>query len=406
VNAKDFLSRNPELKPLRLQHSRYIKYEFFLNEDVAALTLLARIFWVGLWTISDKHGRFPWKPKTLKAQILPHDDANTEVLLAELESAQPHPFVRRYEAEGQFYGEVVHWNRHQPINKRERESHFAYPGPADYPPARACTCNVGEGEVEGEVEVEVEEETENKKQQQQEEVTPVAVAGVEKSILKTQNLDHGKDTPSDEQIWKLYQQAYADLPVYHPLDATAKHRRDAATLYREHSWRAIYAWRQWLLDADGHGDLTIDQQGQKVSRKWILNDFLLADTTHWFQQAAKFCEGMEAVSIVPPPVLCFLGSLEDEECQALTVFDLEKLSEVTRSSGLKKHDLQEFVDDCSLRDPDKEVRYLENLLSCPLNHLEILIKKWLRNGKRRPKSVENMIPEASHWTETVQGGVR
>lgn len=44
----------------------------FETEKYQALPL--RIAYLGLQAVSDKNGRFPWMPRTLKRQICPHDD--------------------------------------------------------------------------------------------------------------------------------------------------------------------------------------------------------------------------------------------------------------------------------------------------------------------------------------------
>lgn len=76
---------------------RSIKPDFFMDEDLAEVSPLARLLYIGLWTLADKEGRLEDRPKRIKASLFPYDCTDVEPLLAEL--AQ-HGFIVRYEAEG------------------------------------------------------------------------------------------------------------------------------------------------------------------------------------------------------------------------------------------------------------------------------------------------------------------
>lgn len=144
--TKSYKKNNPELRQPKMQHIRNIKPEFFQHEEVAELSVAARLAWIGLWTCCDKHGRFEWKPKSLKLKILPFDDIDFAALLTELAE---HNFVVRYEAGDGFYGFVPNWSKHQGIGTREKQSTAEYPAPslhsANTAQAQPAACAVQEG---------------------------------------------------------------------------------------------------------------------------------------------------------------------------------------------------------------------------------------------------------------------
>jgi hypothetical protein len=125
--GSSYKKNNPNLRQPKMQHIRSVKPEFFQHEEVAELQPFARLAWIGLWTCADKHGRFEWKPKSLKVKVLPFDSVDFETLLAEL---MAHNFIEQYEVDGQLYGYVVNWSKHQGIGTREKDSNAAYPAPS------------------------------------------------------------------------------------------------------------------------------------------------------------------------------------------------------------------------------------------------------------------------------------
>lgn len=43
-----------------------------------------RLTFVGLFSVADRDGRFPWKPRSLKLTLLPYDDVDFESILNSL----------------------------------------------------------------------------------------------------------------------------------------------------------------------------------------------------------------------------------------------------------------------------------------------------------------------------------
>lgn len=108
---------------------RTIKPEFFFDEDLAELSPLARLLFIGLWTQADREGRLEDRPKRLKAALLPYDDCDVNSLLGDLAKAG---FIIRYEAEGAKYIQVPGFTKHQRPHVREAESTIP-PPPKDTP---------------------------------------------------------------------------------------------------------------------------------------------------------------------------------------------------------------------------------------------------------------------------------
>lgn len=108
---------------------RSIKPDFFRHEALQDLEAAnpgkyPMLVFAGLWTQCDRAGRFEWKPRTLKLDLLPFlefDIGATLELLVEGE------FIERYEVNGRQYGMVCEWARHQIPGRDEPESDIPDP---------------------------------------------------------------------------------------------------------------------------------------------------------------------------------------------------------------------------------------------------------------------------------------
>jgi len=102
---------------------RTYKPEFFTHPLLADLDrnsqLPVRISLMGLWSCSDREGRFKWDARRLGAQILPYEHIDFEIILNILAENE---FIVKYEVDGKVYGFVPSFSRHQVINNREQES--------------------------------------------------------------------------------------------------------------------------------------------------------------------------------------------------------------------------------------------------------------------------------------------
>lgn len=112
---------------------RTVKPEFFRHEGLQELTLkngpIIMLFFAGLWTQCDKAGRFLWRPRQLKLDILPYLKYDPEKSLEVLEASN---FVRRYSVANEIYGEVVNFSKHQLIFGSESKYEAKFPNPEGF----------------------------------------------------------------------------------------------------------------------------------------------------------------------------------------------------------------------------------------------------------------------------------
>ena len=116
--------------------SRNIKPGFFKNDALAELDFAGRLLFIGLWGIADRAGRLEDRPKKIKAELFPYDEVNVDSFLGELTRLG---FILRYQAEGERYIQIVHFDKHQNPHPREAPSNIPAPGPCpSLAPAGSC----------------------------------------------------------------------------------------------------------------------------------------------------------------------------------------------------------------------------------------------------------------------------
>lgn len=102
---------------------RSVKPELFKSEKLwdlqQATGLPVTQAFVGLWCYADREGRFEWKPRALKSDVLPYWDGDMGALLEALASKL---FVVRYTVDGKDYGHITGWKEHQRPDHRETAS--------------------------------------------------------------------------------------------------------------------------------------------------------------------------------------------------------------------------------------------------------------------------------------------
>lgn len=105
---------------------RYIKPEFFFDEDLAQLPPLYRLAFAGLWCQADREGRLKDRPNALKVHIVPFDDIDFELVLSELSKPKPiHnscAFITRYEVNGEKYIQINKFTEHQRPHHSEQST--------------------------------------------------------------------------------------------------------------------------------------------------------------------------------------------------------------------------------------------------------------------------------------------
>jgi hypothetical protein len=138
---------------------RTVKPEFFLHEELfdaeAESGLPLRVAFIGLWTQADREGRFEWRPRRLKAAVLPYDEVDMARVLHALATRG---FIAQYACDGREFGVIPSFPRHQVINNRESDSDIpAPPETLEKPPvltraprvADACPTRTVHAQAEG-----------------------------------------------------------------------------------------------------------------------------------------------------------------------------------------------------------------------------------------------------------------
>jgi hypothetical protein len=133
---------------------RTIKPQFWENEDMAELSVEARLTFIGLWCFADREGRLEDRPKLIWGRLWRYEPAvDVEKILCELSGAG---FILRYAIESRQYIQVVNFTKHQKPNSREAQSEI--PAPHENARARACKHEKDRQEQEQEQEQELREE--------------------------------------------------------------------------------------------------------------------------------------------------------------------------------------------------------------------------------------------------------
>lgn len=105
---------------------RYIKPDFFTDDDLGKLSPLHRLVFAGLWCYADREGRLKDKPAQLKVQVLPFDHCDINEILDELSKSKPinnhSTFITRYEVNGEKYIQINNFLKHQKPHHTEQSS--------------------------------------------------------------------------------------------------------------------------------------------------------------------------------------------------------------------------------------------------------------------------------------------
>lgn len=104
--------------------ARNIKPSFFTNDVLAECEPLARLLFAGLWTIADREGRLEDRPKKIKAEVLPYDVCDCELLLHALTE---YGFISRYVVGENKFIQILNFVKHQ--NPHVKEAPSTIPAP-------------------------------------------------------------------------------------------------------------------------------------------------------------------------------------------------------------------------------------------------------------------------------------
>lgn len=112
---------------------RSIKPAFFRHEALQDLEAAnpgqyVMLVYIALWTQCDAAGVFPWKPRTLKLDILPFLDFNLECTL---EILRENKYIQYYLQDGCPWGYIPTFDKHQRITGKEATEGEKYPKPQE-----------------------------------------------------------------------------------------------------------------------------------------------------------------------------------------------------------------------------------------------------------------------------------
>lgn len=108
-----------------------MKPDFFRHEKLQDLEVkhpgqYIMLVFEGLWSLCDSKGKFVFNPRMIKLDVLPFIPFNMEETLGILEVEG---FIERYEVNGETYGKVVNFEKHQRITGKEAADGEKYPNP-------------------------------------------------------------------------------------------------------------------------------------------------------------------------------------------------------------------------------------------------------------------------------------
>jgi hypothetical protein len=108
--------------------TRQIKPGICSNEDLAELGPYSYILFTGLWMLADCTGRFEYRPKHIKALVMPlWDEVTIPVLENLLSQLCDRGMTRKYAYGSRIYMEIVNWQVHQRPDTREMRSKIPPP---------------------------------------------------------------------------------------------------------------------------------------------------------------------------------------------------------------------------------------------------------------------------------------
>lgn len=104
---------------------RYIKPEFFDDEDLSSTSAFARLAFAGLWTQADRDGRLKDEPGRLRVRLFPFEPTvHMDALLNELAAIE---VLVRYETDGVRYLAIPGFDSHQKPHPKEPKSKIPPP---------------------------------------------------------------------------------------------------------------------------------------------------------------------------------------------------------------------------------------------------------------------------------------
>lgn len=102
-----------------MARTRLIKPSFFTNDMLGECDPLARILFAGLWCLADREGKLLDRPKKIKAELLPYDSTDIDLILKQLTDRN---FITRYNVKEENIILINNFTKHQHPHKTEASS--------------------------------------------------------------------------------------------------------------------------------------------------------------------------------------------------------------------------------------------------------------------------------------------
>lgn len=116
---------------------------FWKSEDVAELSHVGRLLFIGLWAMADRRGVLAWRPKRIKAEVFPYDDLRAQDVESIVGQMAGLGMVSLYrDGDGTEWVHVTNFERHQLLSTKEKRS-GALAGPL--PTEAGCVVLSGTG---------------------------------------------------------------------------------------------------------------------------------------------------------------------------------------------------------------------------------------------------------------------
>lgn len=109
---------------IRTVKPSYFRHEGLQDLEAANPGAYPMLVFSGLWAIADREGRFEWKPRVLKLDVLPFLSFDMQ---ATLKLLADNGYLLRYEVAGNVYGFITSWERHQLAGRDEPPSEIPAP---------------------------------------------------------------------------------------------------------------------------------------------------------------------------------------------------------------------------------------------------------------------------------------
>ena len=188
---------------------RSIKPEFFRHETLQDLEIenpgkYPMLVFAGLWGHCDSRGRFEWRPRQLKLDILPFLQFDMGEVLALLERAG---MVKHYSCNGKDYGEIKSFERHQRLSGKEAGCGEKYPSPISEAAGKQRGSN---GEIPESQEEEEEGKRKGRGREEEGERNGVDAPPVGDAAVIPSPESENELKAACRETWKAYGLAYFD----------------------------------------------------------------------------------------------------------------------------------------------------------------------------------------------------